>query len=139
MENFFNENFTIPPLRPRVDRDGGGNEGAAIGWGVDPETPPERGDAVTKARESTTFGPCAADSVVTYLQLQRARVDSPVDDDVVGAGVFDHVRECFGHDEVRGRLDGRGQPVQRDVSLYFDREPGRERVHASAEPPVSED
>ena len=71
-------------------------------------------------------GPRAADPVVAHLDGAPVRGDVHPHPGGRGAGVPDHVGECFGAEEVHAGLDRRREPAVRHVELDRDRQPGGE-------------
>jgi hypothetical protein len=101
--------------------------------------PVDRRDAVGEPDESGSSRSGASDSVIAHLDVERA-VSGPCRDlRVTCVRVLGDVCQRFGDDEVCGRLDGWGEPVDRDAGLDRHGHPRRERAHSGAQPAASED
>ena len=96
-----------------MERDVGGDQGAAAGWALDPELALEGGEPVGEPDEAAAVGPGAADAVVAHPELEDAVLDAREDGGMPCTGVLDDVGQRLGDDEVGGRLDRRRETVLR--------------------------
>lgn len=112
-----------------------------VGGVSHPEAAADCGDAVfqpSQARALRWIGP--ADAVVKHLHAQGPVAARQLYPGAGGAGVFRHVRQRLGHDEVSGGLDRLGQPCV-EVRGHADgeRRPVRERFHCRGQAFLGED
>ena len=83
--------------------------------------------------------PGASDAVVAHLDDERAVFDPRHDRGAFGVGVLGDVGQRLGDDEVGGRLDRGGKPVDGDVGLDRHLHPRRQRVDRRAQPAADQD
>jgi integrase len=134
------EQRSTPGLRELLgDGEVCGDERAAVGWALDPQLAVEDGKPVRQPEQTGPVGPGASDTVVAHLDPQAAVLDARRDGGASGASVLGDVGERLGDDEVRGRLDGRGEPPHRHPVLDRHRHPRSQRAHSCAQPALGQD
>src|SRR6476620_10740010 len=80
----------------------------------DPQEPAQRADSVGDSQETVAVRVGAADAILADFKREDAVVDRGPDCRPRRMSVLDGVRERLGHDEIRARLDVRGQPLDAD-------------------------
>ena len=80
----------------------------------------------------------AADPVVANLGAEHAVLDGDADFRARRLRVLDRVGEGLRHDEVRTRLDLRGEPLMRDVHVDGHVEAGRDRAERGVQAAAGE-
>jgi hypothetical protein len=80
----------------------------------------------------------SADAIVSHLDMELVEVDSRADCRGSGVRVLDDVRERFGDDKVRARLDLGYEPLRREIHRDREVETLDESIDASAEPSAGE-
>ena len=115
----------------KLDRE----RGARSGWAGDGDRAAARSDTIDEADEAgPARGIRAAATVVAHLEHEHAVLVDRTDVRVSSAGVLDGVRERFGDDEVRRRLDRRRKARGGDVNVDRHLHTGRERHDARPQP-----